>query len=392
MKPLMLPAVCLGLVLATACKGKGGEAAASEKVQAVVGASVAPVETQRFTETVDAVGAVVPRMGHVSSLAAPSPTRVSKVFVAAGARVNAGDPLVEFEQAPFDAASRSADATMSSAQKAADRAQRLADAGVLPRKDAEVAASELAVAQLNAVNAKRARELSTLRAQFAGVVTRISAVQGASVDPSQLLVEVVDPSALDVMLTLSPSDAARVHTGQGVALHAAADAVGRPVASGRIAGVAATVDTSSRGVTARVEVTQDVAALRIGQTLFGRIAVAEHANAVVVPIEALVPTGEGFKVFVVDEKGIAESRPVKLGGRSDHGAWVTDGLKAGENIVTKGAYGVDDSARVQGPGAPEVKEEKAEGGDKVGKSDKAARVEKDEKADGKDAKAAPKKP
>jgi len=44
-------------------------------------------------------------------------------------------------------------------------------------------------------------------------------------------------------------------------------------------------------------------------------------KAIVVPLEALVPTGEGFKVFVVDEKGIAEGRPVKIGGRTDHGAW-----------------------------------------------------------------------
>jgi hypothetical protein len=52
-------------------------------------------------------------------------------------------------------------------------------------------------------------------------------------------------------------------------------------------------------------------------------------------------------VFVVDEKGIAQSRDVKIGGRTDHAAWITDGLKAGEHIVTQGAYGVDDSTKVQ---------------------------------------------
>jgi RND family efflux transporter MFP subunit len=343
---MLLPAIVLGLALAVACKGREGDAAASEHVQAVVGASVATAESQRFTETVDAVGAVVARMGHVASLAAPAPTRVSKVFVAAGAHVNAGDPLVEFEQAPFDAASKSADAALDAAEKAAARAQRLADAGVLPRREAEATAAELAQARLNAVNAKRARELSTLRAPIAGVVTRVSAVLGASADASQSLVEVADPSALDVVLTLSPSDAARVRVGQGVALHAGADAAGTPVARGRVADVGAAVDTASRGVVVRVEVAPGTGTLRIGETLFGRIVVAEHASVVVVPLEALVPTGEGFKIFVVDTAGIAHSRPVKLGGRSDTGAWVMEGLKAGERVVTAGAYGVDDSAKV----------------------------------------------
>jgi RND family efflux transporter MFP subunit len=346
MRPNLLPAVVLGLSLAAACKGKEGDAAAPEKVQAVVGATVAPATSERFAEMVDAVGSVSPRMGHVWSGAAPAPTRVSNVFVSVGARVNAGDPLVEFEQAPFTAASRSADAALSTSQKAADRALRLADAGVLPRKEAEVAASELAQAQLNAVNARRAHELSTLRSPIAGVVTRMSAVLGASADQSQSVVEVADHSVLDVVLTLSPSDVARVRSGQGVALHAGAEASGKPVANGRVASVGAAVDTASRGVTVRVEVVSGAGELRIGETVFGRISVGEHANAVVVPLESLVPTGEGFKVFVVDEQGIAMSRPVKLGGRSDRGAWVTEGLKAGEKIVTKGAYGVDDSTKV----------------------------------------------
>ncbi|MFI5309983.1 MAG: efflux RND transporter periplasmic adaptor subunit, partial [Gemmatimonadales bacterium] len=320
MRTTLLPAAMLGLSLAAACKGKD-EAAGEKKVEAVVGASVEAVAAAKFTETVDAVGTVSPRMGHVWSGAAPAPTRVSNVFASVGARVNAGEPLVEFEQAPFAAASRSADATLSTAQKAADRAQRLADAGVLPKKEAEVAASDLAQAQLNAVNARRARELSTLRAPISGVVTRMSAVLGASADQSQPLVEVADPSALDAVLTLSPGDVARVHAGQSVSLYAGAEASGKPASSGRVTLVGAAVDTASRGVTVRVEVGSGAGALRIGESVFGRIAVGEHANAVVVPLDALVPTGEGFKVFVVDEKGIAMSRPVKLGGRSDQGAW-----------------------------------------------------------------------
>jgi RND family efflux transporter MFP subunit len=367
MKRVLLPVTAFALAAAGACAKK--EADAGEKVQAQVAASVAPAVATRFAETVDAVGVVSPRIGHVASLAAPAPTRVVKVFVAAGARVNVGEPLVEFEQGPFEQAVRSADAALATAQKAAERAQRLADAGVSARREAEVAASELAAAQANAAAAHLARERATLRAPIAGVVTRISAVLGANADVSQPLVEVADPSSLDVALTLSPADAVRVHPGQNAALQEGADATGAPIASGRVRDVSASVDTSSRGVLARIEVSSGAAALRIGQTVFGRIIVAEHSNAVVVPIESLVPTGEGFKVFVVDDKGIAMSRDVKVGGRSEKGAWISDGLKAGERVVTKGAYGMDDSAKVVTGGAkPEAGRGEAEAG---GKKDEA---------------------
>ena len=36
---------------------------------------------------------------------------------------------------------------------------------------------------------------------------------------------------------------------------------------------------------------------RVAEPLFGRIAVARHLAAVVIPLESLVPTGEGFQVF-----------------------------------------------------------------------------------------------
>lgn len=344
-----LAVVSIAMALASACSKAGDDKAGTPKPQPVVGASIVTVQAQRFTETVDAVGSVLPRLGHVASLAAPVPARVSKVFVAQGARVTRGDALVQFDQSPFEAAARSSEAALSTAQKAAERTQRLAEAGVSPRREADVAASELALAQANALNARRARDLSTLRAPIGGVVTRISAVLGASADPSQSLVEVADPTVLDVVLTLSPADAARVHVGQAATLFAGAAASGAPVANGKVADVSAAVDTLSRGVTVRVGVAPGSRTLRIGETVFGRIAVGDHADALVIPDEALVPTGEGFKVFVVAAGGIAQSRAVKLGGRSDRGAWVTEGLTAGERIVTKGAYGVDDSVKVSEP-------------------------------------------
>ncbi len=338
--------LCALTVIAGACAKKADDNA-DAKTQAVVNAEVAPVTVAHFTETADAVGTVSPRAGHIASLSAPSPTRVSKVYVSFGAHVKAGEPLVEFEQPAFDAAATGADASLAAAEKASARTQRLADEGVLPRKDAEVAAADLGTARLNAVNAKRARELSTLRSPIDGVITRLNAVLGASADPTMVMVEISDPTALDALLSLSPVDAARVKIGDRVELHAGAAASGAAIASGRVADISAAVDSASRGVSTRVEIAPAAGVLRIGQTVFGRIVLAEHEKAVVVPLEALVPTGEGFKVFVVDEKGLAESRPVKIGGRTDHGAWITEGLKAGEKIVTQGAYGVDDSTKVE---------------------------------------------
>jgi RND family efflux transporter MFP subunit len=321
-------------------------------MQAVVGAKTALATAQPFAQVVSAVGTVTPRPGRFAELAAPAPTRVARIFVAPGQRVAEGDSLIEFERAPFDAAARSGGAALSGAERAYARAVRLVQAGLLPQKDSDQAAADLAQAQVAAITTRRAQQLATLRAPLAGVVTRMSAVLGASVDPSQALVEVADPNALDIVFTVSPAEAARIHRGDAVTLTAGeggGGGGGEPLGQGEVTGVAAAVDSVTRAVAVRASVSRPARTLRIGESVFGRIVTAVHLQAVTVPVEALVPAGDGFQVFVVDSAGIAHARPITVGARSESLAEIVTGLAAGETVVTAGAYGVEDGAKIIGP-------------------------------------------
>ncbi|PYP71672.1 MAG: hypothetical protein DMD41_11640 [Gemmatimonadetes bacterium] len=341
--------------LAGLCAGCGrradsDEAQATAGAQAVVGAQTAVATVQPFAQVVSAVGTVTPRPGRFAELAAPAPTRVARIFVAPGQRVAEGDSLIEFERAPFDAAARSAGAALTSAERAYARAVRLVQAGILPQKDSDQAAADLAQAQVAAITARRAQQLATLRAPLAGVVTRMSAVLGASVDASQPLAQVADPNALDIVFNVSPAEAARIRPGDAITVTTGegggAGGGGEPLGQGEVTGVAAAVDSVSRAVAVRASVSRSARPLRIGESLFGKIVTAVHPRAVTVPIAALVPAGDGFQVFVVDSAGIAHARPVTVGARSESLAEIVTGVAAGETVVTAGAYGVEDGAKI----------------------------------------------
>lgn len=342
-----LLAGCSLLCLLTAC-GKDADEAATPRTPAAVSARVDTVTLDSFTEAVEGVGAIVPRIGHVALLAAPSPTRITRIHVAVGDHVAEGAALVDFEQATYDAAVNSAEAALRSAEQASARATRLVEAGISPRKDAEVAAAELENAKLNAVTARRARDLSHIRAPFAGVVTRLSAAVGANVDVGQPLVEVTDPSALDILVPVAPADASGIRAGQSVELYEGNGAAGQPIGRARVADVSAVVDSASRGVPVRLTLLSGTRALRIGESIFTRILVAQHRNVVVIADDALVPSGEAYHVFVVDSAGVAHSRDVTVGGRAAHRLWITEGLAAGDRVVTTGAFGMDEGAKVIG--------------------------------------------
>lgn len=340
MKPAL---AALVLTLAIGCRSSGG----ADAPAAVVQVKTAVAMMQPFADVISSTGSVNARAGHFAALSAPAPARVASVFVSLGEKVGAGTALIAFEQAPFIAAAQSAEAALTGAERSYERARRLADAGIVPRKDADQAATELAQARAVAATARRQAQLAVLRAPIAGVVTKLSAPIGATVDVGQSLVEVADLNALDILFNVSPSDAARVAPGASVTLSAGESAKGEPLGIGRISDVGGAVDTATRSVSVRAQAPAGARPLRIGETIFGQITTAVHPRAIVIPVTALVPDGDEFKVFVVVAGNIARERKVTVGRRNETSAEITAGLAAGERVVTEGAYGLEDSVKVE---------------------------------------------
>ena len=336
------------LVTSGACS-KGGDEA-STGIAAVIGAETAVASTGAFTETLGAIGTVESRAGHFAVLSAPVATRVASVMVSAGQPVAKGDVLLELEKTAISAEAQSAEAAPVTVQQAYDRAQRMVNEGIAARRDLEAASAELSKAKAAAAATRRIAELATLRSPLTGVVTRMSATLGASVDPSQPLVEVADPTEVDNVLSLPPADAARVHPGARVLLHTSAGPTGEALGEAVVVDVSGIVDSASHAVAVRARPAKLTRGLRIGETLFGEVVLATRPHAITIPEQAIVPEGDGYKVFVVDSAGIAHARDVTVGGRTGSSAEITKGLEAGERVVTYGAYGVTDSAKIVRPG------------------------------------------
>ena len=330
-------------LLASCSSASSGEAAPAV---ATVAATVATVATERFAGAIDAIGVVTVRPGHLASLGAPGSARVSAVRVSVGDRVRAGAVLVELDPAPFNAAVQGANAALLAATTARERAQRLVDAGIAPRKDLDLATSELAQATSLAATARRMRTLATLRSPIEGVVTRLTATLGSNVDGTAALVEVADPRFVDIVLNVSAAEAAQLTIGAPVTLTSGAAEGADTLGTGVVTTIAGAIDSVSRTVAVRVGAPKTVRALRIGESVNGRITLEQRVDAVLVPSAAVVPDGDEYRVYVVDSAGVAHARTVEVGARRDGRIEITAGLKAAERIVTDGAYQVDDGVHI----------------------------------------------
>lgn len=73
---------------------------------------------------------------------------------------------------------------------------------------------------------------------------------------------------------------------------------------------------------------------------------AKNAKAIHLPTEALIPGGDGYTVFVV-EKGLAKSKPVSIGNRTETAATITSGLNNGDSVIVSNLLRLGNGMPVQ---------------------------------------------
>jgi membrane fusion protein (multidrug efflux system) len=115
---------------------------------------------------------------------------------------------------------------------------------------------------------------------------------------------------------------------------------------GRVSYVSPAVRPSTRDFI--VKATAPNVEHRLKPGLFGRatVIVEEHKDRPTIPEEALIPSREGYRVFVV-ENGTARQRDVNVGFRRPGEVEISEGLSIGEEVIRTGHMKVSDGDRVR---------------------------------------------
>jgi HlyD family secretion protein len=230
--------------------------------------------------------------------------------------------------------------------EAAERRARIATAGldeVKARLRVQEFELERARARLLAPGASRATrekcDCVTVYSPVSGQVLRVLQESEAVVGPGAPLIEIGDPSKLEVVVDLLSTDAVRVMPGQRVIIEAWG---GEQPIEGAVRRVEPSGFTkvSALGIEEqRVNVIIDFvgspgehARLGHGYRVEPSIVLWETEHALKVPLSALFRESERWAVLV-EEGNRAARRIVQLGEQTDLEAQVIDGLKEGERVV-----------------------------------------------------------
>jgi Cu(I)/Ag(I) efflux system membrane fusion protein len=190
-------------------------------------------------------------------------------------------------------------------------------------------------------------------APIGGYVISKNAVQGSFVQPGTELFEIVDLSKVWVLVDIYEYEVGRVSVGQAAEVSVGAYPGERFL--GKVGFMYPVIDPSTRTLRVRVELDNRGMKLRPGMYAAATIRL-DAARATVIPAEALVDTGDHQYVFVVQQGGRFEPRPVKAGIRAGEKVQILEGLSPGEEVVTTANFLIDSESRlrgaIDGPGEP----------------------------------------
>ena len=193
--------------------------------------------------------------------------------------------------------------------------------------------SELLSAQATLTTAIERLDGTTIRAPMTGIVSSVDVEVGRSVNANASIVEIIDPTVVEVDGTVDEIDVLFIN--QGAQVVVTLDALGGQVLAGTVTEIGSAATSQQGVVTYPLRVTLQVprgVELRDGLSATADIVLREEQNVLLVPIQALHGTFDLPVVLVLSGGRVAE-RPVVLGSSDDFWIVITDGLVEGEQVV-----------------------------------------------------------
>lgn len=248
-----------------------------------------------------------------------------------------------------------APASFDSARLALAGARREVDAARAEREAAVHDEAQAAAALMPATGAQTGKPLN-VKAPVAGVVLKVAQASEGTIPAGTPLLDVGDPARMEVIAELLTTDAVQAQPGRP----AVVERWGGAPAKGRVRRVepAAFTKVSALGIEEqRVKVIVDLDTPPAGWQAMGdgyrvtlRVITQSVEQALLAPVGALFPIGDGGTgVYVVDQ-GKAKLQPLELGGRNGSEAWVRSGLKAGQTVIVYPPPTVAEGKRVEARG------------------------------------------
>lgn len=204
---------------------------------------------------------------------------------------------------------------------------------------------------------------SEIRSPINGVVTDRPLFAGETAAAGAALVTVMDTSAVIAKTHIAQSLTQRMKMGDEAAI--LVPGIADPVAA-KVSLISPALDPGSTTVEVWLRADNKAGTLKVGTPVKVSITGRTVEQAWKIPVSSVLTAQDGSKaVMVVGGDGTAHRKAVTLGIQDGQDVQVTSGVSPSDIVITNGAYGLDDGAKVKvGPAEDDAKPAAGKGEDK----------------------------
>jgi membrane fusion protein (multidrug efflux system) len=315
--------------------------ATTPQVQPVTAVSTSKAEAVEWHGSLHAIGSLAPVEG--VTVSADADGTITKIGVESGATVKAGDLLVEIDTTVETAQLAAAEARAEFARTNLDRTKELSDRQAISKSEYDAAAAnhKQTIADVAALKAQIGKK--QIRAPFSGRVGIRMVNVGQYVARGAPLLPLQKADPIFVNFSVPQRNIPALSIGQKVAV--TIDGFAKPFEA-TLTAINSEVDSATRNVSVQATLPNPQGQLRSGMFAQVDVEMPRAESLVVIPATAVSYASYGNSVFIVEKiKGPdgaeflgVRQQFVKLGGKRGDLVAITDGVKAGEEIVTAGVF------------------------------------------------------
>ena len=300
-----------------------------------------PVIAQSYVDRFTALGTA--RANESIEVTARISSVITTINFIEGQQVEAGDLLVELDNAEIRANLNMAEASLKQKRSQFRRSNTLGETRVV--SDAELEELEAGVLMAEAeVRGARARlDNSYIKAPFSGTVGLRRVSPGDLVGPDTVITTLDDTNTIKLEFTIPESFLASLEPGQTI--EAASTVYPDRTIDGTVSTIDPRVDPVTRSLTVIAVIANDDNLIRPGMFLTVDLE-SERSDVLLIPEEALVPRQGRQFVFIIED-GHAVEKQVELGARAPGLAEIRSGLDVGDILITEGVQKVRSGVPVE---------------------------------------------
>lgn len=262
--------------------------------------------------------------------------RISSLSINEGQAVSKGTLLVKLYDADLQAQLRKLNAQIALASEKENRLKQLLAIQGVSKEEYEVALNQLQLYQADAEIVKSQIAKTELRAPFSGIIGLRYFSEGSAIGTQDVIATLSQTNPIKINFSIPERYFHKIKKGQKIRF--TTDALADTF-DGTVSAIEPQVESTTRSLQLRAIANNDKNLLVPGGFARVQLVLGTNDMALMIPTQAIIPVLKGQQV-ILSKGGKAFLQPVTTGIRTENRIQITEGLNAGDTVITNGIMGL----------------------------------------------------